>query len=512
MPGIGIAISPHFRNNNFSLARYWATLISATVENAAPTHVVLTFASANNSVTSADFTVAGFTVSSGSWAGAVFTIVVNRPVTFLDLALTITFIKTGTTAVVTNNVTAVSLLAYYDHVQGADADVLYDKSGNAKHGNLGDGAAAPVWSATGNTFAGGQHIDLPNLTAGAAPCTVIYSRSATIIGAGYKYIFALTGNAIIIADRLSVDVNYPGCTDLTHFNGTAYVHFPLKTSSWSTIAFVVDAPSLTIYINGVKAYVGAISTDINLTNNMTIGSTTNNDGSWFYGIIGYTVFHSAALTDAQVYAESLSLNNASRIRGVTQALPTSASIQVICDGDSLTSGYAATGLTDYPNRLMYYNNTIAAVNLGVPGQRISTMDTNGAAKIDPLYMSTGVSKSVCVAWAATNDIFSFGQTDVQAYNSLVSYCQARQATGFKVIAVTCIARTGLAGPEAYRVSFNTMVRTNWATFADGLCDLDLEAEFSDYNDTTYYNADKVHLTATGYDIVAQNLLPIILSV
>ena len=105
MPGISASkIGIPFQKNAFSFSSYWATLISATVENAAPTHVVLTFPTAQTSLGATDFTIAGFTISSASWTGAVLTLVLLYPVTVYSGNLTITFVKTGGTAVVTNNV------------------------------------------------------------------------------------------------------------------------------------------------------------------------------------------------------------------------------------------------------------------------------------------------------------------------------------------------------------------------------------------------------------------------
>ncbi len=98
MIGIGIGIGRKRKN----WSRYWTNIISATVENAAPTHVVITFPSAKNLVAS-DITIAGFTVSSASWSGAVMTLVLSTAVIYGD-SLTMTFVKTGQTKVVTNNV------------------------------------------------------------------------------------------------------------------------------------------------------------------------------------------------------------------------------------------------------------------------------------------------------------------------------------------------------------------------------------------------------------------------
>lgn len=93
------------RRGGGSWQTYWNTLISATVENAAPTNVVLTFPSARTSLGASDFTIAGFTISSASWAGTVLTLVLTEAVIYND-TLIVTFVTTGQTANVTNNVAA----------------------------------------------------------------------------------------------------------------------------------------------------------------------------------------------------------------------------------------------------------------------------------------------------------------------------------------------------------------------------------------------------------------------
>ena len=100
----------------FSWSSYWATLISATVETAAPTDVVLTFPTAQTSLGATDFTIAGFTIVSASWTGAVLTLVLSSAVLVFDGNLTITFTTTGTTATVTNNVADDgNTVAWYDY-------------------------------------------------------------------------------------------------------------------------------------------------------------------------------------------------------------------------------------------------------------------------------------------------------------------------------------------------------------------------------------------------------------
>jgi len=89
-----------------SWSSYWATLISATVENAAPTNVVLTFPSEGTSVaTDITATVNGAArvVSLASWTGGVWTVVLASAVADGDIII-VTFAPSGGAATVENNV------------------------------------------------------------------------------------------------------------------------------------------------------------------------------------------------------------------------------------------------------------------------------------------------------------------------------------------------------------------------------------------------------------------------
>jgi hypothetical protein len=82
---------------------YWAQLISATVEDAAPTNFILTFPSAK-SLTYADFTISGFPLISSSWAGGVLTLVSSVVAVYGDTPTVQLNKGAGYTHAVTNNV------------------------------------------------------------------------------------------------------------------------------------------------------------------------------------------------------------------------------------------------------------------------------------------------------------------------------------------------------------------------------------------------------------------------
>ena len=172
--------------------------------------------------------------------------------------------------------------------------------------------------------------------------------------------------------------------------------------------------------------------------------------------------------------------------------------------------YGATAGSEYPT--VATGSVYAASNvfwtfhnLAVNGSQISSL-TSRASATDAYYKSTN-SKNLIVVWAGTNDIVLGGVSGTTAYNSLVTYCQARQATGWKVIVLTMLPRQENTIPtfEAQKVAFNNLVVANWATFADGLANVAADSRIGDAGDdadTTYYNVDRIHLNDAGYAVVA----------
>jgi len=154
------AISPHRIGGAKNWSSYWATLISATVENAAPTHVVLTFPVAKEDLVTTDFsvTIDGETsaISDATWVGVVLTLTIADTIVYGDTVI-VTFEKSGGTKTVTNN----TLADYYVRTDGSNTSP-YDtpaKGANAIdtvmtyiHNN-GDGSGAVVSIGEG-TFSG----------------------------------------------------------------------------------------------------------------------------------------------------------------------------------------------------------------------------------------------------------------------------------------------------------------------------------------------------------------------
>jgi hypothetical protein len=113
-----------------------------------------------------------------------------------------------------------------------------------------------------------------------------------------------------------------------------------------------------------------------------------------------------------------------------------------------------------------------------------------------------------VLWEGTNDIYANSLTGAQAWAKVVTYISAVVATGAQLVICTIIARDYSGEPAGVMdteiPAYNTLVRANTA-LGYTVCDLAADSHFdarADASNTTYYNADKLHLALTGQNLVA----------
>lgn len=207
---------------------------------------------------------------------------------------------------------------------------------------------------------------------------------------------------------------------------------------------------------------------------------------------------------------------------------------IVCDGNSLTAGQGATSGQTYPVQLgallTTQGATAAVENKGVGAQNTQDMEADASTDIDPLYDSS--KSNYLLVWEGRNDLNqNNGLTVQQAYNNLVTYCENRQAVGWKVILFSLLPSytasyngdTTVAGYEALeadRVALNVLLKANWTFFADGYVDFDSDPEINTFHNneqsgyvyssstaptasTNGLYTDGTHLTNAGYAIVAK---------
>lgn len=208
---------------------------------------------------------------------------------------------------------------------------------------------------------------------------------------------------------------------------------------------------------------------------------------------------------------------------------------VVYEGDSLPYGTGCTklGVKDFPTVLgekAFYAGYDDA-NVGVPGSYITGNGTAAlnltnatrAAALDLIFSASPSTKKILVVWAGTNDITLGGHTGTTAHSDLSTYCLARKAAipGLKIIVLPMIPRLysayggvqpSQAQSDTYRGDLNTAMAAGYTSYADAYVNLLADGAFNanaDYLDTTYYDADGVHLNDTGYQRVADLVDPVL---
>lgn len=185
---------------------------------------------------------------------------------------------------------------------------------------------------------------------------------------------------------------------------------------------------------------------------------------------------------------------------------------IVFDGNSLTFGTNASARYNYPEqtyRLLGVPWNYSG-NFGVGGQTTPEMSSDASSQIDTLIKSGHT--NVLVAWEITNDLFwgsnhTTPASPATAIANFKSYCSARRAAGWKVIAVTVLPRSnGDANFESYRATCNAEllnganIGVNWDVVADIASDPVLGPAANTANTAIY--PDGVHLNDAGYGIVA----------
>lgn len=151
--------------------------------------------------------------------------------------------------------------------------------------------------------------------------------------------------------------------------------------------------------------------------------------------------------------------------------------QILCDGDSITEQFGATYNQGWVPTAFKSFPTSKMLNLGVPGQSMTSMTGNVTTKIVSRF-SASYSKNIVIVWGGTNDITG-GATAASTYTSLQSYTSTAKAAGFKVIWATMLPRTDLSGAAQVQwTAYNTLIRAatlGQSNTADALADVQSNA-------------------------------------
>ncbi|TRB03498.1 SGNH/GDSL hydrolase family protein [Agrobacterium tumefaciens] len=282
-----------------------------------------------------------------------------------------------------------------------------------------------------------------------------------------------------------------------------------KTSGVSIMGYASGAGGITWYNDRkIETVAGGLA-----AGTLSGGNIENGNG---YSEIMAVVIFPRALTEAEMASVGRSLEAVAPIEiGQTKG--------VFMIGDSITAGQgcvaqyvAGLGMTaTEPDQLFgALGNPMdtAVFNCGQPSIPMTALNaTNDRNRIKELMDAyPEITRRVARVHAGINDLRA-GSTDTTIYNAIVAYCTWLRSQDVKVI-VSTINAQGIAAPyteqaETYRLSINSQIRANWASFADDMVDYANIPELADPNNTTYFATDKLHQTAQAYQLKSALVAP-----
>ncbi len=257
--------------------------------------------------------------------------------------------------------------------------------------------------------------------------------------------------------------------------------------------------------NGAADVTGssALTASLALSGPLILGDILAGSFGWtgiFYGHHFYDEVHDDDQVDEMVeYLLARHFADPAETTGTTGA----GSVNVVCDGDSRTSGDG--GGTPYPTQL---DTLLGAgwdvTNVGVGGQTAGEMVIDADATLDVALYSATASTNAVVEWGGTNDLY-FGMSAAQTFNRIRDYVLRRLANGWqKVYVLTVVKRNDAGTPAGYETA-RGLLNTSLATLASSrieIVDVGAHASLQDTTNPVFFNADQVHLTTAGYAVVA----------
>lgn len=172
---------------------------------------------------------------------------------------------------------------------------------------------------------------------------------------------------------------------------------------------------------------------------------------------------------------------------------------VVCTLDSLSACYNINTYQAWPHLLWRnrWRGCVSVVNLGIPGQTITTANGSDPAK---LAANKGQGKNICVLLGGANDILA-GASAATVWTRLQTYITAATAAGWQVVVCSVPSGSGYSGPQQTVLStLRGLIAAGWsAAGASGYVDL--------FGLTLTLQGDGIHFTSGDCTTVASTIGP-----
>lgn len=190
--------------------------------------------------------------------------------------------------------------------------------------------------------------------------------------------------------------------------------------------------------------------------------------------------------------------------------------QIIFDGNSLSNNSGGNVVNGWRYVRTFYssliNNKSPMQNYSIAGRRTSQLISEFTTKIGN-FSKPG---DILIMMEITNESRD-GLSASTMYSNYKTYASLARSYGLKVIMCTCPSGKLTTDPSdtiTRQQACNALILADNNTSWDATIDVGniehLNSEAS-ITDTIYYNADQLHLTDTGYDLISAAATPIIQS-
>lgn len=174
---------------------------------------------------------------------------------------------------------------------------------------------------------------------------------------------------------------------------------------------------------------------------------------------------------------------------------------IVTEGDSLTAGTGASPTTssNWPAQMQLLYPWTVQTNVSHAGDLLADTTIQDATNQLAAAITAGRSPRTVTLLMGINDIAS-GTTVAATYGYFSNWVKGVKAfdPSANVVGATLFAAN--QSFESRRLEYNAMIRTN-ADLAM-VVDLAADSRLTNYANTTYFDADGVHLNNTGYNVVA----------
>lgn len=202
--------------------------------------------------------------------------------------------------------------------------------------------------------------------------------------------------------------------------------------------------------------------------------------------------------------------------------------KVLFLGNSLTAGLGSSDPKfQYPIQVssnLFTSGQWWGTNAGVVAWSDYQVWTNINQGPSAWYDSTKHTNAA-VVWGLTNDKF-YGTNNGLALYNFTNLCLSAQSNGFTVYVLTYLSRSDSGTPGTFntdRADLNAFLRTNfntstvypqvfrptngvtWANYLVDVAAITAIGTNAAENNTTFFDADKVHMKDAGYTIIATNV-------